>query len=123
MIILESAVHERPQQHCDFFSINTASTEIYTLSLHDALPISVDVDQLATALLTPPPRDASRPQAVGDLRSEEHTSELQSQFHLVCRLLHEKKKQNRSALTLPRLTRPAHVLHLQESACECMTRN
>src|SRR6266550_9353469 len=73
-----------------FFFNDTATTEIYTLSLHDALPISADdVLQL---------RD-DRAERVVDLlfhiaqqRSEEHTSELQSRLHLVCRLLLEKKK-------------------------------
>src|SRR2546430_13565900 len=91
-----------------FFFNDTATTEIYTLSLHDALPISLS-------------QSTSLPQRVGDLmiaqlaqdlvttwiisvpltsgiiyggdRSEEHTSELQSQSNLVCRLLLEKKKQ------------------------------
>src|SRR5215208_7234332 len=66
-----------------FFFNDTATTEIYTLSLHDALPISVPnywVTGCAGAL------PGTRP------RSEEHTSELQSRGHLVCRLLLEKKK-------------------------------
>src|SRR5689334_24720681 len=92
-----------------FFFKDAATTEIYTLSLHDALPISR------------PPRSGRRPRASSAAprrtrrrsatgsespgrrprpwsarhpggRSEEHTSELQSQFHLVCRLLLEKKK-------------------------------
>src|SRR5438309_7228708 len=72
-----------------FFFNNTATTEIYTLSLHDALPISSD---RRWKLRHCP----SRGQRTGGhswvSRSEEHTSELQSQFHLVCRLLLEKKK-------------------------------
>src|SRR3712207_8277709 len=99
---------------CYFCFNDTATTEIYTLSLHDALPIS----QLATAALllltlvasviafgptrpgqpdtplflpavsgTPAPPEAMVPE-----RSEEHTSELQSRQYLVCRLLLEKKK-------------------------------
>src|SRR6266487_6638416 len=68
-----------------FFFNDTATTEIYTLSLHDALPISRRGD-------TPPAKnDRFRLQASG-ARSEEHTSELQSPVHLVCRLLLEKKK-------------------------------
>src|SRR5258708_10863776 len=83
-----------------FFFNDTATTEIYTLSLHDALPISSlppDCPQLLSAVraaikertnvwmtvVTVPRRE---------LRSEEHTSELQSPDHLVCRLLLEKKK-------------------------------
>src|SRR5579884_4532153 len=72
---------------CFFFFFNdTATTEIYTLSLHDALPISAqsvekgrDGKHLTLDELTA-------------LRSEEHTSELQSRGHLVCRLLLEKKQ-------------------------------
>src|SRR6516165_12365532 len=68
-----------------FFFNDTATTEIYTLSLHDALPIS---RQVVARWFTPGYRDAHR----GTVRSEEHTSELQSQSNLVCRLLLEKKK-------------------------------
>src|SRR5256885_8653571 len=71
-----------------FFFNDTATTEIYTLSLHDALPI-LHESLAARAQL----REALR---LGDrchhLRSEEHTSELQSPCNLVCRLLLEKKK-------------------------------
>src|SRR5258705_7254169 len=67
-----------------FFFNDTATTEIYTLSLHDALPIYIHfyfLDHLCI-LLT----------CYFNCRSEEHTSELQSLRHLVCRLLLEKKK-------------------------------
>src|SRR6267143_746440 len=73
---------------CYFFFNDTATTEIYTLSLHDALPISRRGANLAAHRL----KLRSRLRDVDVLRSEEHTSELQSQFHLVCRLLLEKKK-------------------------------
>src|SRR5260370_30405219 len=78
-----------------FFFNDTATTEIYTLSLHDALPISFRQEEVSfrsgdntlkgTLVLpgTPGPHPA---------RSEEHTSELQSHLNLVCRLLLEKKK-------------------------------
>src|SRR6266705_7169040 len=69
-----------------FFFNDTATTEIYTLSLHDALPISRDRWAKPRAGPAPPLRTPSR--------SEEHTSELQSPYDLVCRLLLEKKKQN-----------------------------
>src|SRR5438309_6539007 len=84
------------------------TTENYTLSLHDALPISGSARagprspspgpacRLRTGRRSPPPRRTARA-ASGwreRSRSEEHTSELQSQFHLVCRLLLEKKKKN-----------------------------
>src|SRR2546422_6942135 len=94
-----------------FFFNDTATTEIYTLSLHDALPICersmgtdiqtghnfeqildslrIGFDELAEAK---------------DVRSEEHTSELQSRLHLVCRLLLEKKKNdnlNGNILSVP----------------------
>src|SRR6266540_7388925 len=70
---------------CFFFFFNdTATTEIYTLSLHDALPISAEPYYLNAEALAP--ADVRWP------RSEEHTSELQSHHDLVCRLLLEKKK-------------------------------
>src|SRR3712207_8046015 len=95
-----------------FFFNDTATTEIYTLSLHDALPISAGPARaraarprrarLPPARLVPAPGPRpgllQRPRAqhgelVGDAaRSEEHTSELQSRQYLVCRLLLEKKK-------------------------------
>src|SRR3989338_8291692 len=69
-----------------FFFNDTATTEIYSLSLHDALPICPARGRSATAAsasrAVPPDRRGSG----GKGRSEEHTSELQSQFHLVCRL-------------------------------------
>src|SRR5436309_14380088 len=74
-----------------FFFNDTATTEIYTLSLHDALPISLVArlrcrpDSRAPGQVCP---NSSTPPA----RSEEHTSELQSRENLVCRLLLEKKK-------------------------------
>src|SRR5439155_15083781 len=96
-----------------FFINGTATSELYTLSLHDALPISApaallpgvhlehvdrhrgehlvlcgDVDDDLTQLAVPTHID----QRVRGERSEEHTSELQSRGHLVCRLLLEKKK-------------------------------
>src|SRR5258705_6462594 len=82
-----------------FFFNDTATTEIYTLSLHDALPILVGATD-------PNPVHAGRAFSIlkragiavtrlGAARSEEHTSELQSLRHLVCRLLLEKKKQRR----------------------------
>src|SRR2546429_5203681 len=73
-----------------FFFNDTATTEIYTLSLHDALPISGCArSSLAHARDRPRRRTGVQP---GSQRSEEHTSELQSRLHLVCRLLLEKKK-------------------------------
>src|SRR3989449_7165380 len=80
-----------------FFFNDTATTEIYTLSLHDALPISsarASSSSLATSVA---PTSAARAAVRFWLqaRSEEHTSELQSRLHLVCRLLLEKKKQRR----------------------------
>src|SRR5207248_11464833 len=69
-----------------FFSDPTTSA-IYTLSLHDALPIWMRNIPLSSKA-TPPTSAAARPSP----RSEEHTSELQSPYDLVCRLLLEKKK-------------------------------
>src|SRR5437016_14125187 len=70
-----------------FFFNDTATTEIYTLSLHDALPILVRAGGLPPGHQRAPGRDPRL-----ELRSEEHTSELQSLTNLVCRLLLEKKK-------------------------------
>src|SRR3989449_4051514 len=82
-----------------FFFNDTATTEIYTLSLHDALPILLKpygvsiasdmVYDLASNV------QVGIPAQFGQVRSEEHTSELQSRLHLVCRLLLEKKKPQR----------------------------
>src|SRR6266436_9964807 len=69
-----------------FFFNDTATTEIYTLSLHDALPIC-----RSTGAARPGARGAGPPRLARG-RSEEHTSELQSRLHLVCRLLLAKKK-------------------------------
>src|SRR2546430_11384834 len=86
-----------------FFFNDTATTEIYTLSLHDALPIyliSVNerLDGLIIVARLGGRHQQPHPGAFGDLRSEEHTSELQSQSNLVCRLLLEKKKNTSSTL-------------------------
>src|SRR6266481_9832237 len=75
-----------------FFFNDTATTEIYTLSLHDALPIEPKIALRRTAL-SGLRQSHSRERFI--FRSEEHTSELQSQFHLVCRLLLEKKKKTK----------------------------
>src|SRR2546427_1984468 len=98
-----------------FFFNDTATTEIYTLSLHDALPIFVfqgvvgpgdhavgvgEQGKIEVELL-----DVAR-------RSEEHTSELQSQSNLVCRLLLEKKKKKKQTRTLQRNNQD-HRQHLR----------
>src|SRR2546430_10057257 len=81
-----------------FFFNDTATTEIYTLSLHDALPICIaEADLFGFSLggLVACAIALGAPARAGKLivaRSEEHTSELQSQSNLVCRLLLEKKK-------------------------------
>src|SRR2546430_17686050 len=92
-----------------FFFNDTATTEIYTLSLHDALPIFaarrapgrwIDVVAVVIALTLVVAELSWQPYVVANktwsaaasLRSEEHTSELQSQSNIVCRLLLEKKK-------------------------------
>src|SRR3982750_5041745 len=69
-----------------FFFNDTATTEIYTLSLHDALPISLTYQWRHNG--------ANVSGATNATRSEEHTSELQSRSDLVCRLLLEKKKKH-----------------------------
>src|SRR3712207_6937045 len=96
---------------------DTATTEIYTLSLHDALPIcdmstapganrftAAPAEQLSARGWIVPEQDGSHTYFAPDVtaRSEEHTSELQSRQYLVCRLLLEKKKIN------PNKTRTVH---------------
>src|SRR5256885_11885142 len=92
-----------------FFFNDTATTEIYTLSLHDALPISFSgtaserktpatMTSSASARLRARSACSTRRRRV--LRSEEHTSELQSPCNLVCRLLLEKKKDRIDATRL-----------------------
>src|SRR3712207_7436119 len=96
-----------------FFFNDTATTEIYTLSLHDALPIYASLTEIAWADFSPSNHRGTCPLATSiwemkhtdsetswrwicrtcqTLRSEEHTSELQSRQYLVCRLLLEKKR-------------------------------
>src|SRR5438067_8790263 len=102
-----------------FFFTDTPTTEIYTLSLHDALPISDEhgVAQHGEPGGQPQQQDPDRrpvrrsaEAAAARLRSEEHTSELQSRFDLVCRLLLEKKKKNETEI--PLLSILVHILHL-----------
>src|SRR2546426_10865103 len=88
-----------------FFFNDTATTEIYTLSLHDALPILRPLPGAAEllaylsqagvpwAVATSGWLESARP--LLEMRSEEHTSELQSPCNLVCRLLLEKKKKKK----------------------------
>src|SRR2546427_3445633 len=104
-----------------FFFNDTATTEIYTLSLHDALPIYREpvrrnvwgshhqgqnlLFRLAPALDRPPARFRLHHQRRAHrdrtpVRSEEHTSELQSQSNLVCRLLLEKKKKHETHIRI-----------------------
>src|SRR3712207_8740263 len=100
---------------CFFFN-DTATTEIYTLSLHDALPIyqvrllnaqaqalqigerahgtHAVVDRAGAGIVVGEPDEPVRREGRQHVRSEEHTSELQSRQYLVCRLLLEKKKKN-----------------------------
>src|SRR5258706_1965403 len=85
--------------HVRFFFFNdTATTEIYTLSLHDALPISngrvitKQISRRATRGRPSPTKGFGNSSVRIWARSEEHTSELQSLTNLVCRLLLEKKK-------------------------------
>src|SRR2546429_4786195 len=93
-----------------FFFNDTATTEIYTLSLHDALPIcGIRPAEIHQELAAPVPERGkiriNRVEDSTDVRSEEHTSELQSRLHLVCRLLLEKKKKKR------RTIHPIHSMH------------
>src|SRR5688572_31827224 len=105
-----------------FFFNDTATTEIYTLSLHDALPICpgepftlgrVDIGQQHHIAFVMHPLDRAFEPVD---RSEEHTSELQSQSNLVCRLLLEKKKKT-IQLTYPHYISHniVHITHLSST--------
>src|ERR1039457_7629902 len=83
-----------------FFFNDTATTEIYTLSLHDALPIWGKSH--CTFHVFPSCSGTTQ------LRSEEHTSELQSPCNLVCRLLLEKKKRHQQHIREDAAQQPAH---------------
>src|SRR2546425_2341093 len=88
-----------------FFFNDTATTEIYTLSLHDALPIS-HMRSVGPWRRSTTASAGRQWAAISAARSEEHTSELQSLAYLVCRLLLEKKKS--TGCGLQRLPEPAH---------------
>src|SRR2546421_6145116 len=98
-----------------FFFNDTATTEIYTLSLHDALPIfrysnlrrPSRTDSSTSAPLIPSFTLSARRAA----RSEEHTSELQSRSDLVCRLLLEKKKQQEAGRRHTEREQPQVIAH------------
>src|SRR3712207_9516713 len=102
---LAVAVHLRSGLVAVFFFNDTATTEIYTLSLHDALPILTATRRAKPTLQEKlcVPRDGRGYSWLADYlarlegkeRSEEHTSELQSRQYFVCRLLLEKKKKTR----------------------------
>src|SRR5947209_2844242 len=106
-----------------FFFNDTATTEIYTLSLHDALPISAHERQTASSVDNGHGR-LERRSIETTTRSEEHTSELQSRQYLVCRLLLEKKKRKKHEATEHR----AHVRHgaagaqdhILDTVCTCV---
>src|SRR2546425_8460851 len=102
-----------------FFFNDTATTEIYTLSLHDALPISCSREPARSwsptmGAAAGPARAASAPWSA--TRSEEHTSELQSLAYLVCRLLLEKKKTRNRNYKITR--RDVRHMHVQEDQAE-----
>src|SRR2546422_2755433 len=106
-----------------FFFNDTATTEIYTLSLHDALPICSEQIGAGAHYRNRSLPEQSIPKQVSGRwldclnahridRSEEHTSELQSRLHLVCRLLLEKKKHQSDTLcSLYPNSAPQHARH------------
>src|SRR5258708_18609668 len=102
-----------------FFFNDTATTEIYTLPLHDALPISLSVPPRRSKTFAADGLDALD----GVMRSEEHTSELQSPDHLVCRLLLEKKKNQSQLIRFIILTSQQFIWNLPSDALlreECL---
>src|SRR5690349_22259114 len=97
-----------------FFFNDTATTEIYTLSLHDALPIfESERDGTGLQIAFDDFVDDAQSQSLRRLhrfaRSEEHTSELQSRRDLVCRLLLEKKKKKKNTIQVPYNVTIVHV--------------
>src|SRR5262245_63566303 len=104
-----------------FFFNDTATTESYTLSLHDALPISglritasspTCAIPAATSLLHSTAFGPAPLTSIMAARSEEHTSELQSLRHLVCRLLLEKKNKNNKKPKLNANNLQTHNTHI-----------
>src|SRR5437870_8355684 len=97
---------QQSSAECRFILPNIAPPGVYTLSLHDALPISLMLvwGLAARAPSSPPASDPLPPEmkpyteTIPGTRSEEHTSELQSRGHLVCRLLLEKKTPTRTPI-------------------------
>src|SRR2546429_1562722 len=94
ILVMSSMIMHRKSIIFFFFFNDTATTEIYTLSLHDALPICPGRHGRDDAARCQQPQALVQRPVLGAVcsRSEEHTSELQSRLHLVCRLLLEKKK-------------------------------
>src|SRR5690554_7520660 len=93
-----------------FFFNDTPPTEIYTLSLHDALPI------FSTSYPDLPNGGWNATRSLTGPRSEEHTSELQSRPHLVCRLLLEKKKKINKDQTIDKYS-PQRIVNLHVHPC------
>src|SRR2546430_9934223 len=113
MFDVESAESRVARLRFFFFFNDTATTEIYTLSLHDALPIFQALGgagRLAT-LTSFVGKGSYEGFDSYHGRSEEHTSELQSQSNLVCRLLLEKKKHSTQRRPTPNRTNSSAQLH------------
>src|SRR5690349_24559161 len=115
MISCSRAFGESRRNSCSspFFFNDPATPQIYTLSLHDALPILTPCSRSTRSTRqgrTRPPWRRSRSTLPAArrrrMRSEEHTSELQSRRDLVCRLLLEKKKQDRAVEVQERVAAP-----------------
>src|SRR5256885_8562163 len=112
---LRGCVVECDLRRAHFFFFNdTATTEIYTLSLHDALPIWADFER--SGGVASHGRAGAGVHRPGVARSEEHTSELQSPCNLVCRLLLEKKSQRHEQPRLRGDGREADVRHRADPA-------
>src|SRR5438552_18320457 len=102
-LLRSSATARVSRTHSFFFFNDSTTTEIYTLSLHDALPIWTRAGSRSGSapIRSQPvaPTGVSPRRERSWIRSEEHTSELQSPDHLVCRLLLEKKKKSKNTQT------------------------
>src|SRR5690606_40638765 len=116
-------LHSSQAVRLSFLSSGPPTTDIYTLSLHDALPICRGVAvvpghgglrRAGPGRVAGPDRRRARRRCVR--RSEEHTSELQSRENLVCRLLLEKKKKEiKTAIRQRKITKDRQSRHLQSS--------
>src|SRR5438445_5876856 len=126
MLAQPSLYVDRDTRTRDVFFVffdDPAATEIYTLSLHDALPIWWRRPSWRTRSPRSSPGPAGAPTPPRAPRSEEHTSELQSRQYLVCRLLLEKKKSNQRRQIIKTLSSAARLRNIQHCLHSALSRH